>query len=385
VTQNVDHPAPVRRRPWRIAIPLIGVLILAAAWSGFWFYAASRAATAIAGWRDREALGGRIHTCGAQQIGGYPFRIEVRCIDATTDFPTLDPPLRLAARDSLIVAQAYDPTLLIGEFNGPLTLAQAGHPISMQANWSLARASVRGTAAAPERVSVVIDKPEFARISRGAMETVATATHVELHGRVAAGTVNDNPAIEIALQFAGASAPALHPALARPSDGEVSAVLFGLKDFAPKPWSARWRELAAAGGRIEIAQARLAQGDILAVGAGSLALTPAGRLDGQINLTVAGLDRLVGLLGIDQMVAQYLARQGGGTSMDKIASGLDRILPGLGGAVRNNSGAIAAAGIAALGEPRDLEGRKAVSLPLRFSDGAIFLGPLPIGRAPPLF
>ena len=29
-----------------------------------------------------------------------------------------------------------------------------------------------------------------------------------------------------------------------------------------------------------------------------------------------------------------------------------------------------------------LEGRKAVSLPLRFSDGAVFLGPVPLGVIP---
>jgi hypothetical protein len=368
-----------------MAIPLIIVLLIALGWSGFWFYAVSRSAGAIADWREREAQGGRIHTCGNQDFGGFPFRVEVHCGDPAIEFSTLSPPLRIAARDSRIVAQAYDPKLLIAEFAGPLTVTEAGRTPAMQANWAQAQASVRGTAAAPERVSIVIDKLEFARVGRGVMETVAASSHIEAHGRIAPETANENLAVEVALQFAGAIAPVLHAGLTRPTDGEISAVLHGLKSFAPNPWRERWREIATAGGRIEIRQARLTQGDVLVVGAGTLAVTQTGLLDGQIMLTVAGLERLIGLLGVDQMVEQYLARQGGGTSLDKIASGLDRILPGLGGAVRNNSGAIAAAGIAALGEPRELEGRKAVGLPLRFSEGAIFLGPIPIGVAPSLF
>ena len=98
-----------------------------------------------------------------------------------------------------------------------------------------------------------------------------------------------------------------------------------------------------------------------------------------------GLDKLVTLLGVDQLVQQYLAQRGGGIDMNKIASGLDRILPGLGGAVRNNSGGLAAVGIAMLGEPRDIEGRKGIGLPLRFQDGQMFLGPVPIGQTTPLF
>ena len=84
-----------RRRPWLIAAPLALVVILALAWTGFWFYAASRASATIAGWRAREAEAGRVHSCGQQTIGGYPFRIEVHCSDPAATFQTLAPPLML--------------------------------------------------------------------------------------------------------------------------------------------------------------------------------------------------------------------------------------------------------------------------------------------------
>jgi hypothetical protein len=71
--------------------------------------------------------------------------------------------------------------------------------------------------------------------------------------------------------------------------------------------------------------------------------------------------------------------------MDKIGGALDRILPGLGGAVRNNSGGIAAAGISMLGQPAEIEGKKGVRLPLKFTDGAVYLGPIMVGQTPALF
>jgi hypothetical protein len=374
-----------RRRPWLMALPLAVVILLAAGWSGFWFFAASQAETAIAGWRAREAQGGRVHSCSSQSLAGFPFRIEVRCADPAVEFRTLRPVLVLKSKDALVAAQIYNPTLLIGEFAGPLALGEPGRTPEFMAEWRLAQVSVRGTPETPERASVAVDQPQLARLNRGAMETVATATRFELHGRIAGGTVANNPVIETVLRLSKASAPQFHSAAARPTDGEIEAQLIGLKDFAPKPWSERYREIAAAGGRIEIKRARLAQDDILVVGAGTLSLSPDGHPNGQVDITVVGLDKLVVLLGVDQLVQQYLAQRGGGTDMNRIASGLDRILPGLGGALRNNSGSLATIGIAMLGEPREVEGRKGISLPLRFKDGQAFLGPVPIGQTTPLF
>jgi hypothetical protein len=38
-----------------------------------------------------------------------------------------------------------------------------------------------------------------------------------------------------------------------------------------------------------------------------------------------------------------------------------------------------------MGRPAELEGKRAVMLPLRFNDGMALLGPLPLGPTPPLF
>ena len=279
---------------------LVLLVALIGSWSWFWHYATGRAETAIAGWRAREAIAGRVYTCGSQTIGGYPFRIEVTCSKAAALFRSNQPPVEVKTGEMLIAAQIYDPTLLITEFNGPLSVAEPGKPPFLEATWTLGQSSVRGTPAAPQRVSLVFDDPKVDRLGNGNRINVLHAKRIEVHGRIVEGTVTNHPVIEIVTRLRQAAAPTLHPAAARPLDADITAVLRGLNDFSPKPWPARFREIQAAGGRIDIADARVQQGETIAVGSGSLGLNANGRLDGQLRVTVAGLEPF---LDFDQCAA----------------------------------------------------------------------------------
>jgi len=354
------------------------VVALFGGWSAVWYFAAQQAETTIEGWRAREAKAGRVYTCGSQEIAGYPFRFELTCDRAAAVLRSLTPPVEIKTAGILVAAQIYQPNLLISEFTGPLTIADPGQPPSLIANWTLGQSSVRGTPAAPERVDMAVDDPVVDRVSGGTRQTWLRAKHIEMHGRIAEGSVVDKPVIEAALQFEAASIPGFHPAAVEPIDGDIVAVLRGLHDFAPKPWPVRFREIQAADGRIDITQARLSQGDILAVGSGSLSLNPSGRLEGQLRVTIAGLDQFLDKIGAQRMVQNS-------PTVDRLAGALDRLAPGLGGLARQQAGQNIAAGVNLLGEQTTLEGKRAVTLPLRFSDGAAFLGPLPIGNTPALF
>jgi hypothetical protein len=299
--------------------------------------------------------------------------------------------LEIKAKGIRVVSQVYDPTLLISEFAGPLTFGDLGREPAWTVNWALAQTSVRGTPSAPERVSIAMDGPTFEhRDANNAAIQVAKADHLELHGRVVSGSVNDHPLIEFVVRLGDASAPAFHQMAAEPINGEIRSVLWGLKNLSPRPWPEELREMQADGGRLEIRQARLQQAGSIVVGAGTLSLTPQGRLDGELQLTIVGLDRLLAGLDIDRAASQIISQSdlnkiAPGVDANKLSQGLDRILPGLGNAVRKNSGAIAAAGVSALGQPTTLEGKPAVKIPLRFSDGTAFLGPLRVGETAPLF
>ncbi len=367
-----------RRRIWRYISLLMLVAILFGGWSWLWRYAASKAEVTLDGWRAREAKAGRIYACGSQTIGGYPFRFEVDCQQASALFQSNQPPVELKTNGMLVASQIYDPTSLISEFRGPLTIAETGKAPNIVVNWKLFQSSLRGTPASPERASIVLDRPAADRISGTSQQSILRAKHIEIHGRIVEGSAAYRPVIEMALQLDHAAAPDLHAATAEPVDADIIAVLRGLNDFAPKPWPERLRELQAAGGGIEVTRARVQQGETIAVGNGVLSLNANGRLEGQLRVTVVGVEAFLNSIGAQQMVQAS-------PTVEKLSGALDRLVPGLGAAARQQAGANISAGINLLGEQGILEGKRAVTVPLHFNDGAVFLGPIPIGNTPALF
>lgn len=375
----MERNRSARRRKARYIALLILVAALIGGWSWFWYYAAESAQAAVEGWRAREARAGRVYACGAQTTGGYPFRIEVNCERPSALFRGGEkPPVEVKAGGVLVAAQVYQPNLLISEFKGPLTIADFGQEPKIIANWKLGQSSVRGTPKAPQRVSLIFDKPVIDLVVNGKETNLLRADHIELHGRIAAGSAASNPVIELALELDHALAPGFSPVAAVPVDAEILGVLRGLGDFSPKPWAERLRELQKKGGRIEITRARIKQGPTLAVGSGSLLIDPNGRLAGQISVTVAGLKPFLVAIGADQAVQRS-------SNMDKVAGILDRLSPGLGDVARQQAGANLALGINMLGTPATLNGRRAVTLPLRLENGTAYLGPIPLGPTPVLF
>lgn len=367
-----------RRRPWLIAAPLALVLVLAAVWSGVWYYAAGKAETRINDWQAQQAKAGRVFSCGTQSVGGFPFRIEVRCGDAAIELKDTRPPLALRLRQILVVAQIWDPKLLIAEFTGPLTVSDPGKPPYATATWTFAQASVRGTPAVPERASIAADDLKLEGAAPGT--SLFDSKHAEFHARMQFGSWPNNPALDLAVKLNAATAPALGPYTREPLDADILAVLHGMKDFAPKPLPVRLREWQAVGGKLEIQNARVAQGEALATATGTLALTQRGRLDGVLRLSVVGIDKFLPAIGGE--------RKGAPLSLDRAAPALnaiDRAVPGLGARLAPQAQNLAAGLLGLLGPPVEIEGKRGVAVLVRFTDGAASLGPIPLGQVPPAF
>jgi hypothetical protein len=246
----------------------------------------------------------------------------------------------------------------------------------------------------PQRGSLVFDDVAIDRINSNSVQVpVARAKHVELHGRLADGSPIDHPVIETVLQMSAGSVQGVHPVLAEPFNADIRAKLTGLKDFAPKPWPERFREIAAAGGKVEIVQSRIQQGEMIAVAAGALALNANGNLDGELQMTVTGLERIVPALGIDKILEEGIPQ----ATLDRVAPGvktqdvnnlfgaLDKAIPGLGKIVKQNANVGVAVTLNSIGSETTLDGKKARSFPLRFANGAVLFGPVKVGQVPPLF
>jgi hypothetical protein len=374
-----------RQRPWLIVVPAAVVIVLALGWVWLWYYAASVADRSLTGWVEREAAAGRVYGCGSQTIGGFPFSIKARCANAVAEIKSNQPPFTVRSENVTFTAEVYHPTLLTGDVTGPLTLVESGGPPSFVANWSRAQVSVYGQPPYPEGVSFVLDGPRLDRAG-GKGEIMFTAKHADLQSRIVAGSPRDNPVIETTLHLAAATAPTLHPLVAEPIEAEIDTVLRGFKDLSPKSWADRFREMQAAGGGIEIKFIRIARSDALVVGEGKLSVNAHGKLDGLIRIAIVGIERIVPLLGVDRMIGRgidRLAGSGGGSAQGLGA--LDRLVPGLGGALRDTANASLIDNLKKMGQPTEIDKKPAIVLPLRFSDGSIYLGMLPLGEAPPLF
>ena len=391
-----DLPAPRRRPLWRLFILPVLLLIAAVVWSGFWFYAASQVGVQADAWRAQEAKSGRNYDCAKRTVAGYPFRLEIRCEGASVALVSQTAsniPFTAKLGEILVVAQIYDPKRVIAEFMSPASIA-IPEQSPLRVNWSKARASVVGLPAVPQRGSIAFDDVAIDRINSNSLQIpVARAKHVELHGRLAEGSPADRPVIETVFQMNDGSVQGVHPVLAEPFNADVRAKLTGLKDFSPKPWPERFREIAAAGGKVEIVQSRIQQGEMISVAAGTLALNAKGNLDGELQMTVAGLERIVPALGIEKLLEEGVPQ----ATLDRVAPGvktqdlnnlfgaLDKAIPGLGKMVKQNANVGVAVTLNSIGSEAMLEGKKARSFPLRFADGAVMFGPVKVGQVPPLF
>jgi len=392
--------APRRRPLWRLFIMPVLLVVAALGWSAFWFYSASQVDSASDAWRAREARSGRVYDCAKRSVAGFPFRLEVRCDGVSVSLSSqtagqaaTQAPVTAKLGEILVVAQVYDPKLLIAEFTAPATIYERSQQPSMTVNWRTARSSVVGLPGVPQRASIVFDDPSIDRVNGAVQAPLARARHIELHGRLAEGSALDRPVIETVMKIESGSVQEVHPLLAEPFDADARTMLSGLKDFSPKPWPQRFREIQAAGGHVEIVQSRIVQGDLVAVAAGTLGLSANGRLEGELQMTVAGIEKVIPALGIEKMLDEGVPQ----STLDRVAPGvktsdvnnlfgaLDRAIPGLGKVVKQNANVGVAAGIKALGKEAVLEGKKARAFPLRFVDGTVFLGPLKVAQVPPLF
>jgi hypothetical protein len=390
----------LRRPLWQLFLMPALLLVAALAWSTFWFFAASQAEVNADAWRAQEAKSGRVYDCAKRSVAGFPFRLGVRCdgasvslISQTAAQDAAQPPVTARLGEILVVAQVYDPKLLIAEFKAPATILDLHGSSSMVVNWSRARSSVVGLPAVPQRASIVFDDASIDRVNGSMQVQLAQAKHIELHGRLAEGSTAEHPLVETVLRVKAGSVQEVHPLLTQPFDAEIRATLSGLHDLSPRPWPQRFRDLQAAGGHVEIAQSRIQQGDLIAVAAGTLGLDSQGRLDGELQMTVAGIEQAIPALGLEKMLDDGMSQ----ATLDRVAPGvktqdvgnllgaLDRAIPGLGKVVRQNAGVGVAMGINALGKEAVLEGKKARTFPLRFVDGVAYLGPLKVGQIPPLF
>ena len=186
-------------------------------------YAAGKVESTIAGWKEREARVGRTYTCASQSISGFPFRIEVRCDGANVDLKSHQPPVALKAKDILVSAQIWRPTVLVSEFTGPLTVGEPGQAPTVAANWRHAQSEVHGLPTAPERVVIAVEQPTVDDTAQ--RKRLFQATRLDLDGRIISGLGARQSGDRGGSQADRGLGAVGAPAAALPINADVTAVL----------------------------------------------------------------------------------------------------------------------------------------------------------------
>jgi hypothetical protein len=344
------------------AASFVTLLVAGVAWSAAWFYAARTAETAIANWIDWEARSGRVYDCGSRTIVGFPFRVELTCADPKVTIASEQSTLVVNAKELRAVASIFRADVLTAEIAGPISVADSGQA-RFQGNWTRARTTLRGTPANPDQISVVFDSLQFYRVTQSSMEPLFAGEQLDLNASFSPSSATGKFDVKIAAHVTGGSIAAGGPITSEPLTAEVTAALHDVGTATPMILSAQLREWQAAGGRLEMTRAQVRQGEALATGAGTIALNNGGRVEGRLQMTATGAYA---------QLAQSL--------IDRERNSAQTLLDGQRPLTRS------------LGNP-DAQSRRQpnaappgqVELSIRFSDGAVFLGPAQLGVIPPLF
>lgn len=338
---------PKKRRSWLIALPLLLFILLAAAWSGAWFYVHGQAEIAIDRWFAAEAAAGRPHRCPDRAIGGFPFRIELACRAPTFVLMTPTGPAQATLAGLSATAFVYRPNHVLAEFQGPLTLAQGGRDVAT-ITFKAGAASLSVASNVLERMSLELDQVAAARA--GAPRPDLEAAHVELHARQAVAPGAAPRDFDVAMTVRG-----LGPAGITASDG-LDLALSGVVRRLPSPDTSDGSGFVAAwargGGAFELQQLKLVRRSGLAVASGSLGFNSNGRAQGTFQANLVDSSALLGGIAI----------------------------PGVG-----DPAMMLGPVLSIVGRPADVEGRRGTRVDIRVENGTLSVGAVQIAEFPPVY
>jgi hypothetical protein len=346
-----DDAAPRRPRSrfWLFApFTVVGLVIVA--WCAAWFVIKSRTVEGLEAWLAREAAAGRQWTCADRTVGGFPFRIELDCASVAlrrSDFAADAGALRA-------MAQIYRPRHIIASLAGPLRIEEGG--LLTEGRWRVLESSIRTGQAGLQQLAVVMDGGEV-QVAGATPEPIrAAADRLEVYARPSPSQTDAS--VDLVVRAAGAAVPALDALLGSPEPASLelqARATQGLRvSGAPILEEVeRWR---AAGGALDVVLLKLAKGNGRLEARGRLSLDEERRVEGRLEGAAQGLEAVM--------------RRFMGEGRAGLAAGLLGALAG-----RN-----------AQRTPEATPGLQPLP-PVRFENGRVFLGPLPIpgARLPPLY
>lgn len=270
------------------------VVLVAAGWSAFWYYAAQQVDGFVAAKVQGAGKQGLAISCPGQTVGGYPFRMEIFCDGFDIAAPDNG---KLAVGPLRAVAMIYDPRHVLIEADGPMnaTLGQSG--VALSGLWSGARASLRArsdrlvaSALSIQDMNLSLGGLFGARGPRGAQH--AQAARAEFHLRQSPASPD---AADVAMTLEKLSLSGLFQSAA-PIDAAILLHVSQATELLSGNTDGFIDDIVGNAKPIEVSEARLVLGDTQLTAQGSLHVGPSGALSGELDVTVIEPDNLQRLL-----------------------------------------------------------------------------------------
>jgi len=291
---------PPKPKRWKLYLPFVVLAVVAVGWSAFWKVAAGMTESGLDDWFAQERSQGREWACPNRSVGGYPFRLEVRCAAPTFTGRVGAVAGAGSVGDVLVAAHLYNPSLVLAEVGSPLAFKAQDGSLDLSLAWTRLQASHRVRKGGLERDSLEIESPVLRVANKGAVVLSAKAEAFEVHLRPNPDRAAAVSALDFALRLSKLDAPALDgmSAYAGPMDAVFAATVLQTEALRGGEFPQSLEQWRQAGGNAEIREFKIAKGQALVVASGSLGLDDAHRPAGRIDLQLTGMGPLLQRFGL---------------------------------------------------------------------------------------
>jgi hypothetical protein len=338
------------------------LLVAGAAWTGAWFYAARTAEQAFANWTGRDAHRSGSLDCASRTTGGFPLRLEINCTDPKIIVVAGDSTYAIDAKGLHLSGSVLHPSNSVAEVTGPVSISEPGSPAALVGDWTKALGTLRTDAEGGDQVAFMIDAFQFSRTTPAGMEPLLSGDQLSLGVKRDTAQAAGTHDVEITAHLEGGSLPVIREIPSDPFVADVTALLHDVAPAPAAPFVARLREWQAGGGKLEIASAQIQQSGASATGRGVIELTPTGHVEGNLLVAATGFYVQTAQTLMGSAVSNRVAQS---PSPDERTRAVRPAEPQQ--------------------EPPRTQPTSPLDIPIRFDDGAIYAGPILLGRIPPLF
>ncbi len=290
-----DQTKPAASPRWKLYGPYVALLVLALGWSVYWYVASRATQEALDSWFAQERSLGRVWSCGERSVGGYPFRIELRCSNPSFEGRLGAAQGKAQIGDLLAASHLYNPKLIVGEFKSPLNFRAQDQGVDIGIEWrklliSHRRGSEAGQTSIEMDEGVLRAKDPMVRID-------LRSEKFEFHLRP---TPQADASLDFALRFVKLQSAPLDQLMgeASPIDAVVALTFSQSRAFNGATLAQSFENWRVAQGKLQINELKLAKGNAKLEVKGPLSLDEQRRIRGKLDIEASGLGRLLAAQGV---------------------------------------------------------------------------------------